>query len=163
MAGCRIIIMVLCLTQVAGAAVTAPAALTVQIAADTKTFTLPALRRALPVATVRVYNPAYEREMTYRGFWFDDVLRVARFPMSSEHIAISVACKDGYIAVMAPVDVGKHRWLLAFEEAGGGWTRLHHGRENVSPAPWYLVGIDKKSFETTPWPYQVTTISTLDH
>ena len=159
----RLRIMVLAVFM-AGCLAAAPmGALTIQSPGAAITLSADALRAQLPAASLRVYNPAYGRELSYRGFWLEDVLRLAHFPSPSAKLALSIRCKDGYVTIMASTAVGHHQWLLAYEETSGHWTPLRHQGADVSPGPWYLVGKDKASFEKIPWPYQVTTIAPVEH
>jgi hypothetical protein len=130
-------------------------ALEVLVAGSTRTISLADLQRQLQPARLTVYNPAYQRSMTYDGFWLDQVLKILNIKLGGQELVFE--CKDGYGTSFFADEVGLRKWLMAYNELGG-WTPLPHHAPPMSPGPWYVVGSDPNSFKKSPWPYQVTGI-----
>lgn len=128
---------------------------------DRRIISLEDLKKQLKSATVKVYNPSYQRKLTYRGFWIEDILRANHFPTGKEAQMVFV-CRDGYTALLSNGWVGRHKWLLAYEETSGQWTPLIQGSQTISPGPWYLIGSKKESFGDFPWPYAVVGIRSVN-
>jgi len=132
--------------------------LRIETPSQSQTVSLDDLQKQFKPETLKVYNQVYKREMTYQGFWLEQVLKIAHFPKGPDVIFI---CRDGYTALLPAALIGKHQWLLAYREASGSWTPLDQGGQQVSPAPWYLVSAKKASFADFPWPYQIIAIRSL--
>jgi hypothetical protein len=139
-----------------------PVVLRISTLLSTRAVSLEDLEKKLVPATVKVFNPSYQQKMAYRGFWLEDVLRTFEFPKSSQAQIVFI-CRDGYTEVLSNGWVGRHKWLLAYEETSGSWTPLVQGRQAISPAPWYLVGSKQSSFGDFPWPYAVVGIKSLNN
>ncbi len=131
-------------------------ALQVIINHSSSTVTMAQLKEWMNPATVTVYNPVYERIMSYDGFWLNQLLAALHVDLEEEDLIFQSA--DGYATSLVADEVGQKKWLLAYIETGGLWTPLPHRTSAATPAPWYLIGISPESFKETPWPYQVTTV-----
>ena len=131
------------------------ARLLLDVEGSTRSVTLADLRRSLKVETCSTTNPVYQKKMTYEGFWLDDLLPVLRLPLDQD---IGFEAVDGYGTSLSQQEIGRHRWLLAFGEKGGGWTPLPRHKKGVTPGPWYLVGASPESFKEVEWPYGIVKI-----
>jgi len=136
--------------------------LQLDIGRDKQIISLDDLKKQLPSATVKVFNPSYRRKLVYRGFWMEDILRATHFP-TGKGSQIVFICRDGYTAFLSNDWIKKHKWLLAYGEASGPWTPLIQGSQIISPGPWYLVGSKKESFGDFPWPYAVVAIKSVSN
>jgi hypothetical protein len=115
------------------------------------------LRQHITEATLKVFNPVYQKEMTYKGFWLDEILKLEKVKVGDRDIVFHAS--DGYTTALAAGELGRRRWLLAYGEANGSWTPLPNRKTVVSPAPWYLVGTSSESFKSFEWPFQLTAVT----
>jgi hypothetical protein len=129
---------------------------------DRRVVTLEEMKKLIVPATLKVYNPSYQRKITYKGFWMDDLLRTFHFPTGKDAQLVFL-CRDGYTVLLSNSWIGKRKWMLAFGEEPGPWSLLDEGAQKVSPGPWYLVGSKKETFGDFPWPYAVVGIRSLDN
>ncbi|MEZ4450514.1 MAG: c-type cytochrome [Nannocystaceae bacterium] len=114
--------------------------------------------------TMTVDNPAFKREITYRGYWLTDVLAAAGIDLQSSSELI-FHCADGYAATL-PVDrFTEAAPFLAIGQVGDDgelhWDKIRIGKEYLSPAPYYVVGKEPGSYEWFGWPLQVTAIEAM--
>ncbi len=136
-----------------------PTLLPISTPHQTTTLSLEALQKEMKIATLKTHNPSYQgRELTYVGFWFEDILQKVHIDKRPADLEIVIICRDGYTTVLPASQIGHHKWLLAFNETSGAWTPLPNDGLFVSPGPWYLVGTKKETFGDFPWPYQVVAI-----
>lgn len=126
----------------------------------TREYSLTELRATLPPASARVFNPDYNTEITYQGFYLADLLRHAGYALSGDgDDEIAFECVDGYRPSRPAKLVERLEMLVAFEQAGGGWELIPHGKAMVTPGPFYVVSTAPKTFQEFPWPFQVVGIS----
>jgi len=125
------------------------------VSGSTRTVTRLELEKEITPAELTVYSPVYQRPMTYQGFWLDQVLKAVHVRLSDQDVVFEAS--DGYGTSLAPEEVGKEKWLLAYGEPGG-WTPLPERNNPTFPGPWYVVGRDTSSYQEFPWPYEVVAI-----
>ena len=124
---------------------------------STQSITRAELGRKLQAAQITVYSPVYQRQMTYEGFWLDEIFRALHASLGDQDI--SFECADHYGTSMPAGDVGEKKWLVAYGELPGlTWTPLPERHALTLPGPWYVVGRDPSSYNDFPWPYQVISI-----
>jgi mono/diheme cytochrome c family protein len=123
---------------------------------------LAALRAALPVETVTIDDPYYERRKTFRAFPLRAVLALG-FGDDGEPAAgesYFFRARDGYVKPAPPERVREPGGYLAFADAdaAAGWEPID--RRQVDPGPYYLVwrGADQRDVHRYPWPYQLVAI-----
>lgn len=124
-----------------------------------QTFKLSDLRAKLHTAELQVFDPEYKKQKKFQGFWLDDVLSLFGGKTGEE---IVFAAADGFAPSMLSADEKKQKALLAFSEAGGTgvhWEPLAHGKDTISPAPFYLIWKKPKSDDAVyPHPFQLVKI-----
>jgi len=144
----------ICAIEVTEAADVEPA-LKIVTEASTQVVTQSQLAGRLSPAEITVYSPVYQSQMTYQGFWLEQILQTLRIHPAEQDIVFVSA--DGYETSMPVGDIGKEKWLVAFGEPRG-WTPLPERHQLTTPGPWYVVGREASSYQEFPWPYQVTAI-----
>ncbi len=134
---------------------------------------------SLTLHTVTVeHDPTYRRRKTYRGYRLRDVLR--RIPRWKSHArnlqrqnlsrgdtldryALIFRCRDGYAPTMHLASALRAEGLVAVSDldapANKKWVPFHHGKQEVTPAPFYLVWEhvepDDHNYR---WPYQLEAV-----
>ncbi len=141
-------------------------------------FALAELKAALPVTTLTVDDPVYDRAKTYEGFWLADLLEYADLLTTPGDMLLFRAA-DGYeIRIdMADLLQSHVRGLVAFRdvEAADGWEPFAKGKSTLTPAPFYLVWDIPAQPQTGngsasamivgnawSWLYQLTAIESID-
>lgn len=118
--------------------------------------------QSLHLSTVEVNDPVYHRSKLYAGYWLLDVLDVAGIHPDDNSV-LTFTALDGYKAQIAFKDIekSKSKGLIAVKDFGApeGWEKIQHGKELVSPAPYYLVWENATDTAKLPWPYQMVEIS----
>lgn len=138
-----------CVAQVAGAA--------------RRCFTPEMLKERLTPAETAVQDPVYKTVKRYRGFWLPDIGDLlGEVPEGTD--ALEFRAADGYKTRISLNEVRQKspRGLLAFRDASyrEEWEPFMHGKERITPGPWYLVWekTDQVPVHSLPWPYQVVEI-----
>jgi len=121
---------------------------------------------SLPTHRVTVAaDPAYGREMRYRGWSLADVLSLLpdiEKLASDQQTAITFVASDGYRASepLRPVWEARRRGYIAFRDLEAGprkWMPFRTGKSMVTPAPFYLVWSGARD-PSLPWPYALVRI-----
>lgn len=125
-------------------------------------WTEAALKAALgPPRAVEVDSPVYRKRMRYIGYPLAEVL-AATAPEGAWTGQLSFRCADGFTPTLPADRVGPLRLFLAVREPDlpddARWTLLG----STSPAPFYVVGPDKASYQQLPWPFQLESIEAVD-
>jgi mono/diheme cytochrome c family protein len=141
--------------------------LTLSSGPTNRTFTISELARSLPLAGVTVHDPVFGNVKHYEGFWLEDVLRFAGIDFSGDNVLVFSAL-DGYQARLTKLPQSHAKPLIAVRDLDfqNGWEFFMHGKEKITPAPFYLVWQTsaKSSAQTNasayslPWPYQISHI-----
>ncbi len=109
----------------------------------TTTLTLGDIQKSVPAYKISLFNPVYERTMTYRAFKFAQVAKLASMDIFDAQ-EITFLATDGYNAVLNHSLLEKYPapWL-AFEELntedGRTFSLKHKGDETSDPGPFYLM------------------------
>ena len=122
---------------------------------STQKVTKAELQAILAPVEWTVYSPVYQRQMTYEGFWLEDIFSARHVSAAGTDIVFK--CADGYGTSLSASEVGEHKWLVAFGEPQG-WTPLPERNVLTLPGPWYVIGREASSYQETPWPYRVVAI-----
>jgi len=119
----------------------------------------------LKVAKIEVQDPVYGKIKHYAGYWLSDILDLARIHPDANSVYIFTAL-DGYKARLAQGDLIKTKAkgfvAIADIDAEEGWVSFEHGKDVITPAPYYLVWDIPKDAPTDiqlPWAYQMVEIS----
>ncbi len=120
-----------------------------------------------PVMTVTIEDPVYKKSKRYAGYRLADLLRKA-WPdvdrWAAEGAELVFGCADGYAPSM---DLGRALaadGIVAVRDldrpAGDPWEPFVHGKQTITPAPFYLVwrGVDGADANYK-WPYQLVSLS----
>lgn len=118
------------------------------------------------VETVSViHDPVYKTNKKYQAFPLQPILKklAENYPADLKQAVIVFTAADGYKVTMAYPDALEEQGYLAFKDLSAqntDWIAFKFGKEQLTPAPFYLVwsksGIDKWRY---PWPFQLTIIS----
>lgn len=175
--GCLSLSLFLCLTirLDLGPAVADERRLQIGDGAETRTYSLGDLERALGLSQLRVDpDPQFGAARVYVGFPFEALLAHVGLGDAAGLLLISA---DGY---SVPVDLAGIRnrpvsGLLAVRDAEFApdspqhWRPYRHGAEWIDFDPFYLVwsaqpgaSTDASDTEALPWPFQLTEIRRLD-
>jgi len=122
--------------------------------------------RQLQLDSIVVLDPVYNKHKRYAGYWLSDILTLARIHPDPNTV-LTFTALDGYKASIAIADVVQSgaKAFVAIEDLdkADGWEKLQHGKEWISPGPYYLVWqtpmIDVTPSIKLPWPYQIAEIS----
>lgn len=110
---------------------------------------------------VEVDSPVYHKRMRYRGYPLADVLAAAG-PDDRWRGVLAFRCADGFTPTLDADQVGPLALFLAVGQpdlpGGARWEPLGQ----TSPAPFYVVGPDKASYDRLPWPFQLESIRAID-
>src|SRR5689334_18754 len=98
------------------------------------------MAQLLPMAKVKVQDPVYGRTKRYEGFWLQDVLKLAGVGLTDETVLI-ISSLDGYQSRVSRLQFPDARALLAVRDLDEptGWEVFTHGKERITPGPFYLV------------------------
>lgn len=114
--------------------------------------------QALPKAKVTVNDPVYGKSKHYEGFWLEDVLRLAGMRLDGEKVLVFTSL-DGYQARLSQLGLPHAKPMLAVRDLDYpmGWEVITHGKENLTPGPYYLVWQTSAGSKVAglPWPYQI--------
>ncbi len=127
------------------------------------TFKLKDLQKHVPAYEVTLFNPVYNRTITYRAFKLIEIAKFAKIDIFSAK-DISFIARDGYEAVLTQAVLKRFSkpWL-AFEELntkdGETFTLVGEGKELRNPAPFYLLWQQPESYDIFPWPFSITKIT----
>jgi len=126
---------------------------------------------ALPKAKVTVEDPVYGKLKRYEGFWLEDVLKLAGFGLPDENRSEDLQLRanvlifsalDGYQARLSRLPKPHAKPLLAVRDLDQitGWEIITHGKERLTPGPFYLVWQTAPRLKAAelPWPYQIERI-----
>jgi len=121
----------------------------------------------LHVAKITVKDPVYGKEKHYAGYWLSDVLNLAGLQAYDDSEFIFTAL-DGYKARISQSDLSRSKAngfiAIADIDQEQGWEPFQHGKEMITPAPYYLVWdlpVDMPKDIQLPWPYQMVGISIM--
>ena len=113
--------------------------------------------------TVTVSDPVYKRPKPYAGYRLADLLRKA-WPdvdrWAAEGALLIFRCADGYSPSMELSRALSGEGVVATRAldrpASDPWEPFPHGKETITPAPFYLVwgGVGARD-ANYPWPYQL--------
>ncbi len=129
-----------------------------------------ALQRALPVETVRVFEPYEQREVAFLAFDFPRVLDAVYGEGWRGEEELLFTCRDGYQPTLPVRRVLEHRAWLAFARPGGApfsLRKLESGvRKPVELAPFYLIWENLEDAEVRReadygWPYQLVGVDLI--
>jgi mono/diheme cytochrome c family protein len=119
------------------------------------------------VATVTVEDPVYKKAKHYAGHQLAALLRKA-WPdvdrWAAEGAMLVFRCADGYSPSMQLSLALSGEGIIATRDLdraiGDPWEPFSHGKEIITPAPFYLVwrGIDATD-ASHKWPYQLVSVS----
>jgi mono/diheme cytochrome c family protein len=132
-----------------------------------KTVDRPALERACPVETVRIDDPYYGAEKSFRAFPLRCVLALGLGPLGAtfDREQVFLRARDGYVKSAAGARLAEDGGYLAFADARrtpeGGEPRWDPiDRRQVDPGPYYLVWTkpQQRDGHGYPWPYQLAAI-----
>jgi mono/diheme cytochrome c family protein len=122
--------------------------------------------RQLHIDSAVVNDPIYNRHKRYAGYWLSDIFALAGIHPDPTTVWTFTAL-DGYKASIAVADAlqsgAKAFVAIADLDKEEGWEMIPHGKELVSPGPYYLVWQTPMEDVTPsiklPWPYQMVEIS----
>jgi mono/diheme cytochrome c family protein len=122
--------------------------------------------RQLQLDSIVVLDPVYNKHKRYAGYWLSDILALAGVHPDPDAVWTFTAL-DGYKASIAVADVVHYgcKAFVAVEDLDKqeGWEKIQHGKELISPGPYYVVWqtpmVDVTPNIKLPWPYQVVEIS----
>ena len=116
------------------------------------------MSQALPKAKVTVNDPVYGKSKHYEGFWLEDVLKLACLGLDGENVLVFTSL-DGYQARLSHLRLPDAKPLLAVRDLDYpmGWEVITHGKEKLTPGPYYLVWQTPAGSKEPglPWPYQI--------
>jgi len=116
------------------------------------------ISQALPKAKVAVNDPVYGKSKHYEGFWLEDVLKLAGMRLDGENVLVFTSL-DGYQARLSRLGLLRAKPLLAVRDFDYpmGWEVITHGKEKLTPGPYYLVWQTSAGSKEPglPWPYQI--------
>ena len=115
---------------------------------------------------ITINDPVYKKTMNYRGYRLDAVLRRAYKDIdkiAAEGAELVLRAADGYAPSMDLKKALDGKGIVAFRDlaqpATDPWESFLHGKERITPAPYYLVwpGVrpDDPAYK---WPYQLVEI-----
>jgi len=122
--------------------------------------------RQLPLDSIVVQDPVYNKHKRYMGYWLLDIFAyVGMHP--DPNTVWTFKALDGYKASVTVADVLQSgaRAFVAVEDLDKeeGWEKIKQGKEWISPGPYYLVWKTPLEDVTPsiklPWPYQMVEIS----
>ena len=122
--------------------------------------------RQLHLDSIVVLDPVYKKHKRYAGYWLADILALEDIHLDPKTVWTFKAL-DGYKANIAVADVeqsGAKAFVAVSDlDQEEGWEKIPHGKEFISPGPYYLVWQypmdDVVPSIKLPWPYQVIEIS----
>lgn len=122
------------------------------------------LKNRLDSHTIRINDPIYGKEKTYRAFRLGEVLDLVYGDewKNEEYSDISFHAKDGYEAVS---DISKMKegggYLVFRDMEYENWEPI--GDKKADPSPFYIVweGNNQKAENGYPWPWQLDTINLI--
>lgn len=123
--------------------------------------------RQLHIDSVVVNDPVYNKHKRYAGYWLSEIFALAGVHPDSNAV-LTFTALDGYKASIDVADIQK-TGVKAFVAVADldkeeGWEKFQHGKELITPAPYYLVWQTPLVDVTPPnvklpWPYQMVEIS----
>jgi mono/diheme cytochrome c family protein len=122
--------------------------------------------RGLHLDSVVVQDPVYNKHKRYAGYWLSDIFALEGIHPDPNAV-LTFTALDGYKASIAVADVLQSgcKAFVAIEDLDKeeGWEKIQHGKEWISPGPYYLVWqtpmVDVTPSIKLPWPYQMIEIS----
>jgi mono/diheme cytochrome c family protein len=148
------------LTSTSPASAAIPDEITLQAGNQSKTLTLPELKKLLPTVQVQLSDPVYSTPRKWDAFKLEDILKLlGKTPDAADEIIFQAA--DGYAPSVARAKLVGHPAFLAYQEHGrkGRFEKVPQGKAMISPAPFFLLWADGKTIgEEYPWPYQLVKI-----
>jgi cytochrome c2 len=122
--------------------------------------------RQLQVDSLVVLDPVYNKHKRYTGYWLSDILSLEGIKPDPK-TTWTFSALDGYKASISVADVMqsgcKAFVAIADLDKEEGWEKFQHGKEWITPGPYYLVWqtplTDVTPRVKLPWPYQMVEIS----
>ncbi len=129
--------------------------------ADVRTLSLRRLLSTLKPQIVKVYDPYYNREKTFRALAIERVMELGFAGHDGQLAGVEflLRAKDGYTVSLRGSRLLEGGAMIAFEDVEvPGWEPI--GPQRSNPAPFYLIWSKKEqaSLETHPRPWQLATI-----
>lgn len=129
--------------------------------AEVRTLTLKRLLTTVRPVAVKVYDPYYNREKSFRAMPIERVLELgfAGHDGSLAGVEFLLRAADGYTVSLRGNRLLEGGAMIAFEDVEvPGWEPI--GPQRANPAPFYLIWTKKEqvSLETHPRPWQLATI-----
>jgi len=119
------------------------------------------LQKKLTSKIITVDDPVYKKKKTYEGFPLPEVIKLLGLNKADE--AIEFHCVDGYKPILEMGQIEKGDSYLVFRDTEvkeGKWESFEHGKEKITPGPFYLVW--QNPTEEAQWPYQIIGLEQID-
>ena len=110
-------------------------------------------------------DPVYKVQKHYRAYALSEIIKklTKDSTTSLTNTVLVFTAADGYKVTMSYQDALLEKGYIAYKDLSaknGSWVKFKFGKENISPAPYYLVwpksNLDKWRY---PSPFQLTSIS----
>lgn len=132
-------------------------------------FSLDEVKNKIKPQEVTVWEPHEDKQVTYVGFDFKELLALAYGENWSKEEEILFTCTDGYQPSIPMKRFLKHKAVLAFERKGSSFTLKDrfHGQEARELAPFYLVWDNVKDEEVRAegaagWPWALEKVDLIE-
>ena len=84
--------------------------------------------------------------------------------LNPSEVKLRFVCLDGYQTTFSLDSIQGAKGLVAIREENqksNGWSTYQHGKQELTPAPFYLVWANEPVSKKRPWPYQLTAIEVI--
>ena len=84
--------------------------------------------------------------------------------LDPSEVKLRFVCLDGYQTTFPLESIQGATGLVAIREENqksNGWSTYQHGKQKLTPAPFYLVWANEPVSKKRPWPYQLTAIEVI--
>lgn len=130
--------------------------------ARAQVWKLKELKKKLSIEEITVFNPEFQGTFTYKTFRLKDLLLLSGVDAKSKVDELAFTCADGFSPTISYDKARELDLRVAFEEKKGGWTKVSHGKEKITPGPFYVIGKQRESYDVFQWPFQVVSLETIE-
>ena len=111
------------------------------------------------------HDPVYNKAKDYEAYPLAEILDKISVTdaMKTDELVIVFTASDGYKVAMSYSDAMAEQGFIAFRDNGAEnkkWLDFNFGKQNMTPAPFYLVwpkkGLDEWRY---PWPFQLVSLA----
>ncbi len=137
--------------------------------ADRSSFSLEELKNKIKAKEVKVWEPHEDKEVTYIGFDFNELLNLAYGDSWKKEEEILFTCSDGYQPSIPVTRFMQHKAYLAFERKSSAFLLKDrfHNNDEIPLAPFYLVwdniqDAEVKAEGAAGWPWALVKVDLIE-